>query len=163
MRSTGGNSILGSTSRSELKSLRFDNYVEAWLAKRDTEADKGRLSREYHRSVRSYCRNYLIPFFQNRSIRDIREGHIEDFVAQLPEHLSTKTVFNILGILRKLFYDAHRRRDIARIPYIPKVELDAPRTKWITEEEQQLVLAEIKHPILKVFYLFLMRARLPAR
>lgn len=141
----------------ELKSLRFDNYVEAWLEKRDTEADKGRLSREYQRSVRSYCRNYLIPFFQNRSIRDLREGHIEDFVAQLPEHLSTKTVFNILGILRKLFYDAHRRRDIARIPYIPKVELDAPRTKWITEEEQQLVLDEIKHPILKVFYMFLMR------
>jgi hypothetical protein len=104
----------------ELKSLRFDNYVEAWLEKRDREANKGRLSREYQRSVRSYRRNYLIPFFRNRSIRDLREGHIEDFVDQLPEKLSTKTIFNILGILRKLFYDAHRRRDILRIPYIPK-------------------------------------------
>jgi len=62
-----------------------------------------------------------------------------------------------LGILHKLFKDAFRRKDILVLPEFPKVEKGDPVTRWISEEEQRLVLAQMDDPVRRAFYLFLMK------
>jgi integrase len=141
----------------ELKSLRFDNYAQEWLRRRGKEQDKGLIALGYFTEIKAYINRYYIPFFKNKSIRDIREAHIEDFRDSLPEHLSHKTIFNIMGVLRKLFRDAHRRKDVLILPEFPRIPKGEPVTHWIDEAAQELVLAQMRDPIRKVFYLFLMK------
>lgn len=128
----------------ELKSLEFSNYAAVWLARRRLEAERNLISWEYLRKITGFVNNYLIPHFDRRSLRDIIEGQIEDLLISLPRELAPKTVANILGCLKKIFTDAHRRKDILRMPDFPRVEVGQPVTKWITEEEQARILANIK-------------------
>jgi len=141
----------------ELRVLRCDNYFRAWLARREEEGAKGRLSRSYLKDLRGYVRNYWLPFFGAKVIRDLREGDLEDFVAALPGHLSAKTISNILGALHKVLADAYRRRDIVRLPDVPRVQVGEPVTRWLTEGQQAAVLTRVKDPVYRTFYLFLMR------
>lgn len=141
----------------EVNDLRFHNWVEGWLQRRLQEQERGHISRSYLKSCREYVRNYFVPFFKKNNLRFLQEGDLEDFRNQLPPALSAKTVFNILGVLRKLFRDAYRRRDILVSPQFPRVELTEPVTPWLTEEEQARVLARIKDPTYRAFYLFLMK------
>ena len=144
--------------RRELQSLKFENYVVAWLERREKECSRRDISKSYLIETRDYVRRYYVPFFGKFNIRDIREAHIEDFRNWLPEHLSAKTVRNIMGILHKLFSEAyHKRKDILVLPKFPKLPQSEPVTRWITEEEQRLVLAQMTDPIRRAFYLFLMK------
>ncbi len=140
----------------EVKNLHFDNYTAAWLARREKEVERGHLSRGYLRSVKIYINRYLLPFFNARSIRDIHEGLIEDFRDQLPTHLRAKTVYNIMGILSKMLSDAHRRRDINRLPAFPVIEVPDPETKWIGKDDQERLLAEVQDPVRSTLFLLLM-------
>jgi integrase len=141
----------------ELKSLQLDNYAHAWLLRREKELGKGLIALGYFSEIKAYVQRYYIPYFGRNSIRDLREGHIEDFRDSLPEHLSHKTIFNIMGVLRKLFRDAYRRKDILLLPEFPKIPKGEPVTHWIDEATQELVLAQMKDPIRRAFYLFLMK------
>jgi integrase len=141
----------------ELTSLRFNNYAQAWLDRREKELKRGLIALGYFTELKAYVHRYYIPFFDRKSIRDIREAHIEDFRDSLPEHLSHKTIFNIMGVLRKLFRDAYRRKDTLILPEFPKIPKGEPVTHWIDEAAQDLVLAQMKDPIRRAFYLFLMK------
>jgi hypothetical protein len=68
---------------------------------------------------------------------------LEDFMLQLPDHLSTKTRHNIMAILHKMLSDALNRREIGRVPRFPKLELTEPEIKWLQPEEQNALLAEV--------------------
>ena len=138
----------------DLKALRFEGYVLAWLERRQKEIDRGHLSRGYLRSVKSYATNHLISYFDAVNIREMNEGMIEDFRDQLPVSLATKTVANILGLLRKVLQDAHRRRDIERVPFFPKVEIGDPDIRWLDEEDQVKVLEYIVDPVRRAFFIF---------
>jgi integrase len=141
----------------KIKSFLFENYIAEWIKRREMEHARRHISKSYLTDIKAYSERFLIPFFGKMNIRDIREAHIEDFLNWLPEKLSTKTVRNILGILHKLLKDAYRRKDILVLPEFPKIEKTEPVTRWITEEEQQLVLAQMKDPVRRAFYLFLMK------
>lgn len=143
--------------RRELQGLLFENWIAAWLKRKEREVDQGRLSREYLRTLKSYLNRYLLPYFGRKWLRDIHEGMIEDFFLELPVHLSLKTISNIKGILHKLLADAHRRRDIGRLPDCPKIEVNEPQAKWLSLDEQSLILAQIKDQVRRTYFLFLMR------
>jgi integrase len=81
---------------------------------------------------------------------------LEDFRNSLPPHLSSKTVCNILGVLRKLFQDAFSRKDILLVPQLPKITSGETVTKWISEDEQEKILFNCKEPY-RTFFLFLMK------
>jgi integrase len=140
----------------ELKALLFVNHVESWLGRQQLRVEAGEIAREYLRSSGAWVRNYLIPFFGKRNIRDIHEGMVEDFLLQLPPRLSKKSRANIANLLHKILRDAFRRHDIARIPDFPKIEVGEPEIKWITPEEQAQIMSHVKCPIRKAFFLFLM-------
>ncbi len=139
----------------DLKGLLFSNYADLWLERQEKRIEGGYISREYFRSVKSLLKNHLVPFFGKRNIRDIHEGLIEDFLLQLPSHLSAKTRQTTLALMRKIFSDALRRRDIMRAPDFPRVEVGETVTKWIAPEEQEAILAQVKDPILRALFVFL--------
>ena len=141
----------------EVRGLRFDNYSEVWLSRREEEVQRQLLSHSYFKEVKAYFRRYFLPFFGSLSIRDIREAHLEDFKAQLPWHLSSKTIYNIMGVLRKLFQDAHRRKDILVSLRFPRIPLTEPVTHFLWPDEQEAVLAQVKDQVYRIFYLFLMK------
>ena len=118
--------------------------------------EQGGLAGEYIRSISVYLRRYLIPGFGAKSLRDINEGTLEDFLLDLPDHLSAKTRQNIMGILHKILADARRRQDIGRVPEFPKIEVPEPEIKWLTMEEQDQILSQMKEPV-RSFFLFCMR------
>lgn len=103
-----------------------------------------------------WLRRYLVPAFGRLSIRDLREGHIEDFLLSLPRSLSPKTQENILGVLHKILADAHCRRDIGRVPVFLRIEVGEPEIKWLYPEEQAAVLSHIKDPVVRAFSIFCM-------
>lgn len=137
----------------ELKSLQFEFYVLAWLARLQSEVERQHISRAYLKEIRRYVRAYFIRYFQRANIRDIRDGHIKDFMNQLPEHLSAKTVANIMGALHKLMAEAKNRKDISVMPKFPRIPKRAPDTKWLTWEEQQTILSHCREPYRTLFLL----------
>lgn len=142
--------------RVEVRALIFANYVAAWLDRRESDVERGELSRGYIRSVKIYINRFLLPFFGKWNIRDIHEGLIDDFKRQLPVSLKLKTVYNLMGILRKILADAKRRHDINRLPDFPTISLADPETKWIGKKDQEAVLAEVKDPVCRTLFLLMM-------
>jgi len=143
--------------KKEQKAFAFKNYAQQWLERREKDYQHQLISKKHLRTLKEFVRNYFIPFFGKKSIRDLRDGDIEDFLAWLPSNLSTKTIYNIMGGLRKLLRDAYRRKDILVLPNFPKIEIAEQPTNWITEEEQEKILAHVKEPVYRAFYLFLIK------
>lgn len=133
--------------------LRFDNYYQAWLKRRE---EAGGLARSTLRADRIYGARYIIPAFADRNLREITPGQLEDFRDGLLKKLAPKTIQNILGILHKVFADARRRRDLVEIPEFPTVAVPEVPIRTISEEEQERILAEVPDPIHRTYFLFLM-------
>jgi integrase len=143
--------------RREFKALKFDNYLLEWLKRQESRNGRQEISLGYLKFAQMIVRKYLTPFLGDKDIREIREGQIEDFRDALPNSLKPKTVANIMGLLSKILRDAYRRRDIAYLPEMPRIEVGEPVTEWISLEEQEAVLAHVPDPVFKAFFLFLMK------
>jgi len=140
----------------ELKSLQWDNYVDAYIERQKARREAGEISREYLRMIESLAKNHIKAMFGSRSIRDLGKGIVEDAFTSLPKHLSTKTKYNIRGVISKILHDAFDREDLAKIPKIPAIQVADPKTTFIEVEEQERVLAEVKQPVMKAFFRFCM-------
>jgi integrase len=140
----------------ELKGLRWDNYLDAWVERQTKRREAGEISREYLRMIQSLVKHHIREMFRNRSIRDLNKGMIDDAFTALPKHLSTKTKANIQGIVSKVLKDAHDRGDIARVPKMTRVKVADPRTTFIEEYIQERLLAEIRNPVTLAFFRFCM-------
>jgi integrase len=118
--------------------LIFANYVKAYI---DRKANTS-WSMEFAKVKESHAKNHWVPFFQDKDIREIKLGHLEDFLAFLPAHLQIGTKKSIMDGLRGLFFDAHRREDIDCIPPWPKIKVPEKPVKYLEPEQQDLVIAE---------------------
>ena len=121
----------------ETKGFAFRQYAETWLA----DHQMG-----YAPSVRRDVGRMVAAaqaFFGDQDLRSIRHGNIEDYLRQLPGHLSPKTRQNYLVTLHKIFADAYRREEIPRIPGFPRVSVPEPETKWLDRETQDRIIAAI--------------------
>jgi len=141
----------------EVRALRFENYVKGWLERLEARHRRGEVSWGYLQFAKGAVGKYMIPLLGKKDIRDIREGQVEDFREALTSQLKSKTVANIMGLLGKILRDAFRRRDIAYLPEMPKIEVGEPVTRWISQEEQEAVLAHVADPVFRAFFLFLMK------
>jgi integrase len=106
--------------------------------------------------IQSLSRNHIKAMFGGKSIRDLTKGVIDDAFTALPKHLSTKTKYNIQGVVSKILKDAFDREDIAKVPKMTKIEVADPRTTYLEEEVQEQVLAEVYQPAMRVFFRFCM-------
>lgn len=141
----------------DVRALRFGVYSASWLERKTKEQERGQISISYLRSCRTWLDNHLLPFFRHINIREINEGHLEDFLLNLPASLSPKTRLNILGVMHKIIADALRRRDIQMMPEFPRIQQVEPEIKWITREQQGSILAQVKCSVSRTLFIFLMR------
>jgi integrase len=141
--------------QSEIKGLLVENYAQAWLKRQELRTKQGFISQGYLKELRNVVNKHLTPFLGKKNIREIRTGTVEDFMNQLPDSLKLKTIENIMGIFKKIMMDALDREDISIMPKFPKIEVGDPETKWLTEEDQALVMENITHPVYRAFYTFL--------
>lgn len=142
----------------EIKGLQWPNYLDAWVERQVARQEAGEISREYLRMIQSLVKHHIRGMFDNRSIRDLNKGIIDDaFTQKLPKHLSTKTKYNIQGIVSKVLTDALDREDITKIPGMTRIEVAEPRTTYIEEDVQELLLAEVKNPVTRALFRFCMK------
>jgi hypothetical protein len=113
--------------RAEHISLCLEAEAEAWVNRQARRYQLGDISLSYFGVTTNRVRTYLIPFFGKFSIKDIREGRIQDVRLSLPEHLKASSVREILGSLRTILKEAYARRDIGRIPAIEKLWAKLPK------------------------------------
>lgn len=140
----------------ELKGLLWPNYLDAWVVRQEARREAGEISREYLRMIRSLCAHHVRGMFGNRSVRDITKGMLDDALVKLPKHLSTKTKYNVQGIVSKVLKDAFGREDIPKIPKVARIKVPDPRTSYIEEDAQAKVLEQITNPVTKAFFRFCM-------
>jgi integrase/recombinase XerD len=126
----------------EIEAFRGITLFPKWLeTKRDTAPTT---FREYDR----YIRTYFLPELGRLDMRDIKTAHVEDFLQNLPQHLSLKTKKNILIALHNFCSWLYRRETIAKIPVFPKVSPPDPVIECISRSAQERVLEHLKaHPI----------------
>lgn len=136
----------------EIRQLEFAGYAQIWLERMATE----HISRGWLKQIERITRIFLIPHFGRLSIREIREGHIIDLNRSLPKHYRNKTRKNILNVLRRLLSEALVRRDIVVMPQFPRIEKQESETKWLTQGEQERVLANLQEPY-RTYFLFCMK------
>jgi integrase len=68
-------------------------------------------------STRGLIENHLVPYFQARDLREIREADLLAFAkAKVDAGLSPKTAQNALSVLRRVYYLAQREGRIERNP-----------------------------------------------
>jgi integrase len=132
--------------------LRFDNYAGKWL---DTQEHL-----TSYDQIESYFRRWVIPFFGDGDLREVRKGHIKDFLRKLESHYSPKTAKNILGLLHKMFKDAFDDELLLRIPPFPTVSVPETELRYLTQEQVYGVIDNIPEhdqPIFRFGYFYAMR------
>ena len=91
-----------------------------WLAAHEKRMEI-RLRTATLRKYRSMW-GHLRGAFAGMSIKDVRKGHIADFLDSLAD-ISPKYKSDILGEIKRLFRDALDREDIERLPGLPHVKV----------------------------------------
>lgn len=125
----------------EIEQFRGHRLFDKWLkAKHSQDLSPGHLKK-----VGEYIDKYYRPSFGNLDCRQLRTHHVEDFLTQLPEHLSTKTKKNIMTMLKNFFNWLFKQEILLRMPQFPTLSPPDPPITWITKEDQLRVLNFI-HP-----------------
>lgn len=137
----------------ELKALRLDEYATKWLRRQERRLEAGEISHGYMREIKATVKNHLIPHLGGKDIRTLNKGHLDDFLLELT--VGPKSKKNILGVLRAIFTDAVDREDLLKVPKFPKVNVPDPVVRWIDAEAQDAILAQIKDPMWKAYFTFL--------
>jgi len=129
--------------RVRLSEMRFRNYADRWLDRRDIE--------ESSYQVYRHILNEALEVLGDLDIRDIRKSHLRDYVEGLSKDLSPNTVRYKLSVLNILFRDAYNDEEINRTPGFPKIKAVPVVTRWLNYEEQQQVLEHIPEPDKPIF------------
>jgi len=123
--------------------LGFANLVEKWL---DLKA-KGKISKS---QLGNHRRNIgrAVEVFDNRNIKSITDGELEDFVyadhisANTGQPITDKTRAEIRSTLNSFFTWACRRERLP-MPYIPHVSFELGWREYVNIDEQLAILDEV--------------------
>ncbi len=88
---------------------------------------------------------------KNMNVKDIRYGHLEDFIKTIT--LSDKSKHNIISTLHSLFVWLKKRQEISIMPEFPTVSFELKMRRTISKETQWQIMEEVKRicPNLKVY------------
>ncbi len=123
-------------SRSSIK--RFPEYLADWLSRQH-------LGHSYAPTVKRAVKHARAwDGWRDLTIQQIRGGHLQDWVDQLPGHLSPKSKKNLLAVLHKVFREARdKREEIDRIPVWPEIHVPEYEPEHLSREWQDKILQEI--------------------
>jgi integrase len=125
--------------------LGFSNLSSKWLQYRKNEVRPGS-----YKNLVSHIR-YAQGHFEEMNVKEIRYGHIEDFLKTLT--LSDKSKHNIISTLHSMFVWLKKRQEIRVMPEFPSVSFELKMRQTISKETQWQIMEEIKRicPNLKVY------------
>lgn len=94
-----------------------------------------------HRSKRNALDRHLIPYFGDRPLSEITALAVEEFKAcKLKQGLSSKSINNILSVLRKSLTSAEEWELLARMPRIKWLRVAPPISRFLSVEEADRLL-----------------------
>lgn len=111
-------------------------YAQSWLASID-------VTKKTLTSYRGFVRKYIVPFFGETDIRNIRHADLVAFKKHMESQVASKTVYNGVSCLRTMMIWAWRNEDLPKVPPFPKLSFDLPEIEFLTLEQQEMVLNEI--------------------
>jgi len=115
--------------------LSASEYAKQWLKVIDV---KPNTLKDYSYSIR----RFIIPFFGNKDLRNIRYNDIMEFHKWIPR--CEKGKYNVVSCLRTMMRWAWRNEDIPRVPPFPKISKgELPEIEYLTLEQQEIVLSNI--------------------
>lgn len=124
---------------SKRKEMTFCAQVKKWLKR-----IKRRVGYSQYRHCETAMNNHFIPELKNYDVRDIRTSHIDDITDKLYDKgLKGKSIKNYLDFLKAFMSYLYSREVIRRMPVFDKIRVEPPLKKWISREQQELVLSYI--------------------
>ena len=141
----------------KLKPLRFRNWSESWLQKKEIEVQRGLKAPSYIKVVRVYVRK-LQDFYGDNDIRDIGSKAVNELYLSLSA--SPKYTKNIMDGFEKMLRDAYDWGDIGVMPKFPKVDVPETEIKIISLYTQDAIIRNISDQMDRTFILFLARLML---
>jgi len=115
--------------------LSLTDYALQWLKVIDV---KSNTLKDYAYSVKKF----MIPFFGEKDIRNIRYNDIVEFHKWIPR--CEKGKYNVVSCLRTMLRWAWRSEDIQKVPPFPKLSQgDLPEIEYLSLEQQEIVLMNI--------------------
>ena len=138
--------------KAEAQKFYFEALIKKWIHEKEKYVVKGQLSQAYINPLRGYVKNYFLPFFLGRDVRDIRTSNLKDFYKQLPDRLSPKTLRNILNALENFFNMLVLDEIVDKKPIFPQVFVPEPHVTWCGRETQDELLGAIPEQHRFVFY-----------
>jgi integrase len=109
----------------------FEKAVALWI----------RLSHCSYETLRARERianHFLIPYFEERDIREIRRIDLDGFLNELKaQGRSPKYIYNIMGELRACLH--FHEESIPKLSTFPKIEVQEKPIRWLNGEEQDRV------------------------
>lgn len=109
-------------------------YSRIWLSSIQVSPNT---RRDYSNSIR----NFIVPFFQDESIKEIKHAHLVNFLGRIKR--SDKGKYNVMGCLKAMLRYAWRNEDIEKVPPFPRLSFQNPEIKYLTLDQQEKVLAAI--------------------
>jgi integrase len=113
------------------KALLFQN---AW----DTYQEHSHVKQLRYKQREMIFQRYLIPFFKEKSIRDIRTIEIHNWFTEISKQgLQPSTLRLIKGTFRAFLW--FHSDSLIKIPKFPPISVPKKNKPWLTEEEQERV------------------------
>jgi integrase len=117
--------------------LSFSNLSEKWLKYKIDE-----LRPRSYQAIKNHIR-HAQGFFGNMNVKDIRYGHLEDFLKSI-KGLSEKTKHNILSTVHSMYEWLKLREEIRDIPKFPTVSFELGYRRTVSKDQQLQILEEVK-------------------
>ncbi|MEN6619997.1 MAG: hypothetical protein ABFD50_00380 [Smithella sp.] len=116
--------------------LGFIKMSEKWMDYHLPEVRPGS-----QKNIKNHIR-YAQNYFQNRNVKDIKCGDLEDFIRTI--NLSGKSKHNIMSTLHDFYAWMKRRQEIIVMPEFPVIKYELGYRRTIDKETQQAIIEEIK-------------------
>ena len=105
--------------------------MNTWIERKD-------VSLETLETRERIANKFLIPFFGERDIREIRRIHIEEFLTHIKgQNYSDKYCYNIMGELKACL--RFHAESIPKLPTFPTVTFQEKPIRWLTEDQQDKI------------------------
>ena len=96
------------------------------------------------------AKRWILPFWTNQDVRDIRGIHIQEFYAQLKDStLSSKSIRNILGQLHAIL--TFHSDSLSKMPKFPVVTVQTPSIKPLSPVQQDEIFKYLETQDLPIF------------
>jgi integrase len=89
----------------------------------------------------SSVKNYIVPFFGDKDIRNIRHNDLVKFYKWIKR--ADKGKYNVMSCLKTILRYAWRNEDLSKVPPFPILSYQLPEIEYLTLEKQERIVEKI--------------------